>query len=175
MHPGREITAATPELLEGARRTLEARGDASTGWSMAWKSSFWARLRDGDRSHKLLNLLITRGAPNLFCLHPPFQIDGNFGGTAAVSEMLLQSHEVDPAGGPVIDLLPALPAVWPDGSVTGLRARGGAKVDVTWNDGRLVKAVVTPEFDGAFAVRHGEKTRRVEGSRGVPFEFGLSF
>ncbi|MCP5533214.1 MAG: glycoside hydrolase family 95 protein [Akkermansiaceae bacterium] len=174
LHPGREITAATPVLFEGARRTLEARGDASTGWSMAWKSNFWARLRDGDRSHRLLNLLITRSAPNLFCLHPPFQIDGNFGGTAAVSEMLLQSQEVDPAGGPVIDLLPALPSVWPEGSVTGLRARGGAKVDVTWKNGELVKAVVTPEFDGPFTVRSGEKKRRVEGSRGRQVEFDAS-
>lgn len=167
LHPGREITAATPDLLEGARRSLEARGDASTGWSMAWKSNFWARLRDGDRSHRLLNLLITRSAPNLFCLHPPFQIDGNFGGTAAVSEMLLQSQEVDPEGGPVLDLLPALPSVWPEGSVTGLRARGGAKVDLTWNDGKLTDVTVTPDFDGPFTVRCGDRKLRVEGKRGV--------
>ncbi len=153
LHPGDQITASgTPDLFKAARVTLERRGDASTGWSMAWKANFWARLRDGDRARKLLSMLIGRGAPNLFCLHPPFQIDGNFGGTAAIAEMLLQSQ------GGEIELLPALPKAWPSGSAQGLMARGGFAVEQTWRDGRLTAAVVRATRAGAARVRLGDTT-----------------
>ncbi len=154
LHPYDEITPDdTPRLARAARVTLQRRGDRSTGWSMAWKSNFWARLHDGNHAYKLLTMLITRGGRNLLCQHAPFQIDGNFGGTAAVAEMILQC----PRGS--IRLLPALPDAWPNGTVTGLRARGGYQVDMMWADGTLIKATIrSVTADGECSVRYGKKS-----------------
>lgn len=184
LHPGRQITVNdTPALAAAARVSLEARGDRSTGWSTAWKINFWARLHDGDRAHKHIgNVLRLTTATrfernqiggvyaNLLGAHPPFQIDGNFGYTAGICEMLLQSHETLPATPEVsglssqvflLHLLPALPKAWPAGRVTGLRARGGFTVDITWAEGRVTAYRITSTTPREVAVRVNGATRSI--------------
>ncbi|GIJ72437.1 glycosyl hydrolase family 95 catalytic domain-containing protein [Virgisporangium ochraceum] len=152
LHPSNQITRrATPQLYQAARQTLELRGDDGTGWSLAWKINYWARLEDGARAHKLLRDLVRtdRLAPNMFDLHPPFQIDGNFGATSGIAEMLLHSHSGE------LQVLPALPAAWPAGSVSGLRGRGGHTVGITWTGGRATEVTVRPDRDGTVVLRAG--------------------
>jgi alpha-L-fucosidase 2 len=167
LHPGHQITMlGTPELAAAAKKTLELRGDNGTGWSIAWKENFWARLRDGNHAHNLLSyqlrytgelktVMANAGGtyPNLFDAHPPFQIDGNFGVVSGITEMLLQSMETYAPDRYVIDLLPALPDAWKNGSVEGLRARGGFEVNISWKDGMLVNSTIRSLHGGVCKIR----------------------
>jgi alpha-L-fucosidase 2 len=169
LHPGAQITPrGTPALAAAAHQTLLTRGDLTTGWAIAWRINLWARLHFGDRAYSLLRLLISpeRSYPNMFDAHPPFQIDGNFGGTSAITEMLLQSHvrltADDPAGSDLrfeIELLPALPGAWPTGSIRGLRARGGFDVDIAWSDRCLTSATITSRLGNQTRLRYGKQLR----------------
>lgn len=164
LYPASQITRNTPELMEAARRTLDVRGDGGTGWSRAWKICFWARLGDGDRAHKLLGALLAPAIsdgrhhggtyPNLFCSHPPFQIDGNFGGAAGIMEMLMQSHDG------TITLLPALPSTWSSGAFCGLRARGDVEVSCRWSNGQILEAWVKSGHNQTITVRTADGRER---------------
>ncbi|MBN2128579.1 MAG: glycoside hydrolase family 95 protein, partial [Sedimentisphaerales bacterium] len=171
VHPGRQYTyQESPEMIAAARKSIEyrlAHGGGHTGWSRAWIINFWARFKEGDKARENVTALLTKSThPNLFDNHPPFQIDGNYGGTAGIAEMLLQSHAGE------IDLLPALPGQWPCGRVTGLRARGGFGVDIAWKDGALLEATITPARDGICNIRCGSKTIQVNAAKGRTFRLG---
>lgn len=182
LHPSNQISpVTTPDLAAAARKTLNRRGDGGTGWSRAWKVNFWARLHDGDRAYKLLKSLLepayegemktSSGGgtyPNLFCAHPPFQIDGNFGGTAGIAEMLIQSQDG------YIHLLPALPTVWPDGSFKGLCVRGGAEVDAAWKEGKVTHVSLKARANNTFRLKvPNQATAIKKKGKELPVEKGL--
>ncbi|MEM9329436.1 MAG: glycoside hydrolase family 95 protein, partial [Bacteroidota bacterium] len=191
LHPGSEIhPMTTPELAEAARVTLSHRGDGGTGWSLAWKINFWARLLDGDHAFSLIRNLIKPAVndpndprptvrrpgglyPNLFDAHPPFQIDGNFGATSGITEMLLQSHLRDEDGTYYQDLLPALPSGLPSGSVSGIVGRGGFEWSIAWEDGQLTQAEVVSRYGNSLKMRYKGKTIGRSTSSGERVVLGL--
>jgi alpha-L-fucosidase 2 len=177
LYPGAEITPAKTNLFAAAKVLLKWRGDGSTGWSYAWRIPLWARVGDGEFAFRQLNgLLQKRTLPNLFDLCGPFQIDGNFGGCAGIAEMLLQSQQTQSSQTPdsrsqtqILDLLPALPKVWPTGSVTGLCARGGFEVDLAWSDGALTKAVIHSKLGNPCVVRASGQTIELKTKSGQEY------
>lgn len=196
VYPGSEITPyGTPDLFKAARQSLIFRGDAATGWSMGWKINLWARFLDGDHAYRILQNLIYPATdktkttpahaglfPNLFDAHPPFQIDGNFGATAGITEMLLESD--DPYGTPTsltpvqageaafVNLLPALPSAFPNGSVSGLKARGGLEVAITWRNGKLVQATLKASETKPVKVRYNGKEVSIAAKAGQTYRLG---
>ncbi len=180
LYPGQQILALKkPELIKAAKVSLQARGDGGTGWSLAWKVNFWARLNDGDHALKLLKRLLKpvhkKGTdymdsggsyPNLLCSHPPFQLDGNMGGSAGIAEMLLQSHEED-----IIMLLPALPDAWAKGAITGLKARGNIEIDIYWRDHQLERAVLRPKYGRNVNIHYKDQMVPVNLKEGEEFTF----
>jgi alpha-L-fucosidase 2 len=163
LHPSDQIhLRTTPELAAAARKSLEIRGDEATGWGIGWRLNLWARLHDGEHAYKILTMLLRpkRTYPNMFDAHPPFQIDGNFGGTSGIAEMLLQSCVGE------IELLPALPKAWPNGSVKGLRARGGYELDIQWKDSKLVNVTVRSFAGESCRLRYGNVTQDLNLAKG---------
>lgn len=182
LHPGEEINwQDTPELFEAAKQSLTFRGDGATGWSMGWKVNFWARFLDGDHAKKILNNLMTmvgrkgmsgKGGglyPNLFDAHPPFQIDGNFGVTAGIAEMLLQSHIKTEDNTRLLHLLPALPSAWPEGSISGLRARDGFEVSLKWENGEVVAYKIASSLGKPCAILVNGKQKQLNLAAGESY------
>lgn len=165
LHPGHTLSPiTTPELAQAAKVVLEHRGDGATGWSMGWKLNQWARLHDGNHAYMLFGNLLKNGTvDNLWDTHPPFQIDGNFGGTAGITEMLLQSH----AG--FIHLLPALPDAWSEGAVSGLRTRGNFEVSIEWYNGELKEAVILSRSGEPCRLRYGDQTLELKTKKGMSY------
>ncbi len=169
LFPSEQITLRrTPELAAAARKSLELRGDLSTGWAIAWRINLWARLREAEHTHSVVRLLLdpSRTYPNMFDAHPPFQIDGNFGGANGILEMLLQCVDGE------IELLPALPSAWPDGAVRGLRARGGFELDFDWRGGVLKSAQLRSTAGGEARLRYGDRLRIVKMRKGQTMNLG---
>lgn len=170
LHPSAQINVRdTPELAAAARRSLQIRGDDATGWGIGWRLNLWARLGDGEHAHRILRMLLgpERTYPNLFDAHPPFQIDGNFGGTAGITEMLLQSW-----GGSIF-LLPALPEQWPQGEVRGLRVRGAAGMDLKWKNGRLAHARLSSDNGGNYTLVYAKQMLVLQMAAGEAVDVGL--
>jgi alpha-L-fucosidase 2 len=169
LHPGTQITPETPELFAAARSTLERRlanGGGHTGWSRAWIISFYARLLDGNESYRHLRQLLEKSTlPNLFDTHPPFQIDGNFGGTAGIAEMLLQSHNG------VVRILPALPDAWPEGVVTGLKARGNFEIGIEWSEGVATLITVKSLSGAPLQLDYRGNSVVMETEKGISYRF----
>lgn len=175
LHPSWQISPGThPELTKAARKTIEhrlANGGGHTGWSRAWIINFFARLLDGNKCHQNIQALLAKSTlSNLLDVHPPFQIDGNFGASAGIAEMLLQSHEQANEGNPVVVLLPALPDAWANGSVQGLVARGGFELGIEWKQGGLIAATLRSKFGNTCSVRYGDKTVALKTEAGKSYD-----
>ena len=167
LYPGSQFDAKkTPYYIDAINRSIEhrlANGGGHTGWSRAWIINFYARLGNAEKAYENIKALLAKStATNLFDYHPPFQIDGNFGGTAGIAEMLLQSHETDTNGNAILNLLPALPSEWNTGSISGLKARGGFEVDLTWENGKLKSISVTAQKDGSCAIQNGNLIKELQ-------------
>jgi len=186
LHPGNEISPfTTPELAKASKVVLQHRGDEGTGWSRAWKINFWARLRDGDHAFLILNNLLVPSLrlengkmiqggglyPNLLDACPPFQIDGNFGATSGITEMLLQSHLRDKNGDYYLDILPALPTRFDQGKVSGLVARGGFVVAIDWEKNEIVKLNIVSKNGNRINIRYKGKLMSINTQKGKSYQF----